>query len=91
MNMTDLVIQALPLTIRYLKQFSFERLFSQGASFRPLSNNFEMTLSANAIQQLEILQNNNGWSELGSLLQSMDHTFTIFGSRLLRHWVWNNA
>ncbi|XP_062120439.1 DNA mismatch repair protein MSH3 isoform X2 [Humulus lupulus] len=87
MNMPDLVIQALALTIRYLKQFGFERIFCQGASFRPLSSNFEMTLSANALQQLEVLQNNNDGSESGSLLQSMNHTLTIFGSRLLRHWV----
>ncbi|KAF4359553.1 hypothetical protein F8388_003556 [Cannabis sativa] len=75
------------LSVMNSKVAKFVRLFSQGASFRPLSNNFEMTLSANRIQQLEILQNNNDWSELGSLLQSMDHTFTIFGSRLLRHWL----
>ncbi|KAM6555900.1 hypothetical protein CsatB_002919 [Cannabis sativa] len=87
MNMPDLVVQALALTIRYLKQFGFERIFCQGASFRPLSSNFEMTLSANAIQQLEILQNNSDGSESGSLLQSMNHSLTIFGSRLLRHWV----
>lgn len=54
MNMPDLVVQALALTIRYLKQFGLERVLCLGASFRPLSSNFEMTLSANALQQLEV-------------------------------------
>ncbi|PON64695.1 Endonuclease MutS [Parasponia andersonii] len=87
MNMPDLVVQALALTIRYLKQFGFERVFCQGAFFRPFSSNFEMVLSANALQQLEVLRNNSDGSESGSLLQSMNNTLTIFGSRLLRHWV----
>lgn len=51
--MPDLAIQALALTIHHLKQFGFERVLSLGASFRPLSSNVEMTLSANALQQLE--------------------------------------
>lgn len=36
---------------------------------------------------LQILKNNFDGSENGSLLQSMNHTHTAFGSRLLRHWV----
>ncbi|KAL4315612.1 hypothetical protein AHAS_Ahas15G0202500 [Arachis hypogaea] len=47
----------------------------------------EMTFSANALQQLEILKNNSDGSENGSLLQILNCTLTIFGSRLLRHWV----
>ncbi|XP_024028652.1 DNA mismatch repair protein MSH3 isoform X2 [Morus notabilis] len=54
MDMPDLVVQALALTIRYLKQFGLERVLCLGASFRPLSSNFEMTLPANALQQLEV-------------------------------------
>ncbi|KAK9291688.1 hypothetical protein L1049_019637 [Liquidambar formosana] len=87
MSMPDLVVQALALTIRHLKQFGFERILCLGASFRPFSSNMEMTLSANALQQLEVLKNNSDGSESGSLLHSMNHTLTIFGSRLLRHWV----
>ncbi|KAF7813276.1 DNA mismatch repair protein MSH3 isoform X1 [Senna tora] len=99
MNMPDLAVQALALTIRHLKQFGFERILCSGASLRPLSSNMEMTLSANALQQLEVilqmrvsvcfqvLKNNSDGSETGSLLQIMNHTLTIFGSRLLRHWV----
>ncbi|XLR27129.1 hypothetical protein S83_055029 [Arachis hypogaea] len=35
----------------------------------------------------DILKNNSDGSENGSLLQIMNRTLTIFGSRLLRHWV----
>ncbi|KAK7357346.1 hypothetical protein VNO80_16630 [Phaseolus coccineus] len=87
MNMPDLSVQALALTIRHLKEYGFERILCSGASLRPFSNNMEMTLSANTLQQLEVLKNNNDGSEIGSLLQIMNHTLTIFGSRLLRHWV----
>ncbi|KAJ7969977.1 DNA mismatch repair protein MSH3 [Quillaja saponaria] len=87
MNMPDLAVQALALVIRHLKQFGFERVLCLGGSFRPFSTNMEMTLSANALQQLEVLKSNSDGSEIGSLLQIMNHTRTIFGSRLLRHWV----
>ncbi|KAK7343678.1 hypothetical protein VNO77_12606 [Canavalia gladiata] len=87
MNMPDLTVQALALTICHLKEFGFERILCSGASLRPFSSNTEMTLSANALQQLEVLKNNSDGSEIGSLLQVMNHTLTIFGSRLLRHWV----
>ncbi|GFP82204.1 DNA mismatch repair protein msh3 [Phtheirospermum japonicum] len=89
MAMPELAIQALALTIHHLKQFGFERILCLGASFRPFSSITEMTLSANALQQLEasVLKNNYDGSERGSLLQCMNHTLTVFGSRLLRHWV----
>ncbi|KAK8487123.1 hypothetical protein V6N13_046574 [Hibiscus sabdariffa] len=87
MNMPDLALQALALTIRHLKQFGFERILCFGASFRPLSSSMEMNLSANALQQLEILRNNSDGSESGSLLGIMNHTLTTYGSRLLRHWI----
>lgn len=54
MAMPDIAVQALALTIRHLKQFGFERILCLGASFRPYSGNMEMTLSANAMQQLEV-------------------------------------
>ncbi|KAI3712545.1 hypothetical protein L1987_71103 [Smallanthus sonchifolius] len=87
MGMPDLVVQALALTINHLKQFGLERILCLGDSFRPLSNNVEMTLSANAMQQLEVLKNNTNGSESGSLFECMNHTLTTCGSRLLRHWV----
>lgn len=32
--------------------------------------------------------NNFDGSESGSLFHCMNQTLTLFGSRLLRHWVW---
>ncbi|KAG6411331.1 hypothetical protein SASPL_129411 [Salvia splendens] len=85
--MPELVIQALALTIHHLKQFGFERILCLEASFRPFASITKMTLSANALQQLEVLKNNYDGSDCGSLLQCMNNTLTVFGSRLLRHWV----
>ncbi|XP_065869912.1 DNA mismatch repair protein MSH3 isoform X2 [Euphorbia lathyris] len=87
LNMPHLAVQALALTIRHLKQFGFERILCLRASFRPFSSNMEMNLSANTLQQLEVLKNNSNGSESGSLLHIMNHTLTISGFRLLRHWV----
>ncbi|KAJ6753191.1 DNA MISMATCH REPAIR PROTEIN MUTS FAMILY MEMBER [Salix purpurea] len=86
-KMPDLAVEALALTIRHLKQFGFDRMLCLGASFRPFSSNMEMNLSANTLQQLEVLRNNSDGSESGSLLHIMNLTLTIYGSRLLRHWV----
>ncbi|KAL8543942.1 hypothetical protein ACS0TY_004478 [Phlomoides rotata] len=87
MALPDLALQALAITIHYLKQFGFERILCLEASFRPFASITEMTLSANTLQQLEVLKNNFDGSECGSLLECMDHCLTVFGSRLLRHWV----
>ena len=54
MDMPALAVQALAITVRHLKQFGLERVFSLGASFRPYSSNIEMNLSANTLQQLEV-------------------------------------
>ncbi|KAJ0749945.1 putative DNA mismatch repair protein MutS/MSH [Helianthus annuus] len=86
MGMPDLVVQALALTINHLKQFGLERILCLGDPFRPFSNNVEMILSANAMQQLEVLKNNTDGSESGSLFECMNQTLTTCGSRLLRHW-----
>lgn len=53
--MPDLALQALALTICHLKQFGFERILCCGASFRSLSSRVEMNLSANTLQQLEVI------------------------------------
>lgn len=87
MAMPELVIQALALALRYLKQFGLEKVLRLGATFRPFANLSEMTLSSNTLQQLEILQNNADGTDKGSLLWLMDHTHTAFGARLFRHWL----
>ncbi|KAI4320021.1 hypothetical protein MLD38_033548 [Melastoma candidum] len=87
MHIPDLAVQALVLIVRHLSQFGFEKILCLGESFKPYSGKKEMILSGNALQQLEILRNNHNGSEAGSLLQIMNNTLTIYGSRLLRHWV----
>ncbi|XP_074557453.1 DNA mismatch repair protein MSH3 [Curcuma longa] len=87
MSLPELSIQALALTICYLRNFGLERILGPTASFRAISSKFEMTLSANTLHQLEVLANNCDGSLQGSLFQVMNHTLTAFGSRLFRHWV----
>ncbi|GLJ42692.1 hypothetical protein SUGI_0885110 [Cryptomeria japonica] len=87
MAMPDLVVQALALSLRYLKQFKLERILGLSASFRPFASKNEMSFSSNTLQQLEVLRNNADGSENGSLLSLVNHTHTAFGLRLLKHWV----
>ncbi|TVU16653.1 hypothetical protein EJB05_40228, partial [Eragrostis curvula] len=54
MAMPELVVLALALSVRYLKGFGMERIVCFGSSFRPVSAHTEMSLSANALQQLEL-------------------------------------
>ncbi|KAJ1694446.1 hypothetical protein LUZ63_011144 [Rhynchospora breviuscula] len=87
MTLPDLVVQALALTIQYLKEFGLERIICFGSSFRPFSKSVEMTLSANTLHQLEVLRNNFNGSTEGSLFQVMNNTCTSFGSRLFKQWL----
>lgn len=70
MNMPDLAVQALALTINHLKQFGFERMLCLGASFRSLSSSTHMTLSANALQQLEVIYFVDVFSQIISINDS---------------------
>jgi len=87
MAMPELVVQALALSVRYLKVFGMERIICFGSSFRPFSADTEMSLSANTLQQLEVLKNNSDGTIEGSLFQTMNNTCTAFGSRLFRNWL----
>lgn len=55
MSLPELSIQALALTIHYLRNFGLERILGPAASFRAISSKFEMTLSANTLHQLEVV------------------------------------
>eukprot|EP00850_Spirogloea_muscicola_P002457 SM000009S23586 [mRNA] locus=s9:964727:971847:+ [translate_table: standard] len=85
--MPELAVQALALAVAHLQQFGLQDMLRLGASFRPLSVGGEMTLSPNALAQLEVLRNSLDGQEHGSLLWLLDHTCTPSGGRLLRHWV----
>jgi len=58
-----------------------------GSPFGQLSETREMRLSANALEQLELLGNAVDGAAWGSLWGLMNRTLTPFGARLLRHWV----
>lgn len=65
-----------------------QRWVSSGSSlFSQLSEAREMRLSANALEQLEVLGNGVDGAARGSLWGLMNRTLTPFGARLLRHWV----
>ncbi|WVZ87223.1 LOW QUALITY PROTEIN: hypothetical protein U9M48_033898, partial [Paspalum notatum var. saurae] len=87
MAMPELVVQALALSVRYLKGFGMDRIVCFGSSFRPFSAETEILLSANTLQQLEVLENNSDGTTEGSLFQTLNNTCTAFGSRLFRNWL----
>ncbi|KAF9617579.1 hypothetical protein IFM89_037391 [Coptis chinensis] len=78
MTIPGLAVQALALIMRHLKQFGFERIMCLGATLRPFYSNMEMTLSANALQQLEVLRNNSDGSETGSFACNESHPHYIW-------------
>lgn len=55
MAMPDIVMQSLALALRYLRQFGMEKVLKLGASFRRFAGHSEMSLSPNALRQLEVL------------------------------------
>ncbi|GMH38216.1 hypothetical protein BSKO_06100 [Bryopsis sp. KO-2023] len=81
------VLVALCAAKDYLQQFGVDSVIKMGSTFQPLESFEEMQLSANALQQLEVLQNNHNGGPKGSLLQLMNGTRTAFGNRLLRYWL----
>ncbi|WVZ87744.1 hypothetical protein U9M48_034336 [Paspalum notatum var. saurae] len=87
MAMPELVVQALALSVQYLKGFSMDRIVCFGSSFRPFSADTEISLSANTLQQLEVLKNNSDGTIEGSLFHTLNNTCTAFGSRLFRKWL----
>ena len=87
LTLPPLVVTALAHAVDHLKPFKLEHVLRQGATFREYSQVYEMSLSPNALSQLEILQNALDGGEKGSLVWLMDRTLTAAGSRLLRRWV----
>ncbi|XP_026199618.1 DNA mismatch repair protein Msh3 isoform X2 [Anabas testudineus] len=82
------VICCLGPLIRYLQEFSLERVLMSESSFRRLSCELDgMILSAATLRNLEILNNQTDGGVRGSLLWVLDHTRTPFGRRLIRKWV----
>lgn len=78
--------QALAITADYLVQYGQERVLALGGEFRPLSGTGELSLSPNALRQLEVVQGSDGTPK-GSLLGLVDQCKTPMGHRLMRHWI----
>ncbi|KAL0026611.1 hypothetical protein WJX77_010338 [Trebouxia sp. C0004] len=87
MQLPEVVVQALAHALDYVRPLHMEAVLRYGASFKPFHDAHQMSLSPNALRQLEVLRNNDDGGERGSLLWLMDHTKTPFGGRLLRNWV----
>jgi DNA mismatch repair protein MSH3 len=87
MKLPPLVVRALAHALEYLRPYKLESILRLGATFQEFSEIQELSLSPNALTQLEILRNSDDGKEKGSLLWLMDRTLTKAGSRLVRRWV----
>jgi len=87
MKLPPLVVRALAHALDHVRPFGLESILCLGASFHEFSHVQELSLSPNALAQLEILRNSDDGKEGGSLLWLMDRTLTAAGARLIRRWV----
>ncbi|GMM34874.1 mismatch repair protein [Saccharomycopsis crataegensis] len=75
------------LLIQFLKEFNLDGVFKVKINYNPFQDSVAMLLNSNTLESLEIFQNSTNGSERGSLLELLDHTKTVFGYRLLKHWI----
>ncbi|CAI5989423.1 unnamed protein product [Closterium sp. NIES-65] len=87
LSMPPVLLRALAAAVDYLREFNLHHVLALGGGFRPLCTGHQMTLSSNALEQLEIMHNSADGSTRGSLLWLLNHTLTAAGGRLMRHWV----
>ncbi|CAI5471170.1 unnamed protein product [Closterium sp. Yama58-4] len=87
LSMPPVLLRALAAAVDYLREFNLHHVLALGGGFRPLCTAHQMTLSSNALEQLEIMHNSADGSTRGSLLWLLNHTLTAMGGRLMRHWV----
>ncbi|ORZ15609.1 muts domain V-domain-containing protein [Absidia repens] len=87
LKLPDIVIKALAVTIRYLKEFGLEHAFQLTKYFTHFSSRGHMVINGNTMVNLEIYRNSTTLSEQGSLFSVLNHTCTNFGRRLLKKWV----
>eukprot|EP00887_Chlorella_sp_A99_P004262 scaffold15.g4262.t1 len=87
LQLPPLVARALAHALDYLRPLGCDGVLRQGPSFRPLASAAQLGLSANALDQLEVLRSTAGGGERGSLLWLLDRTLTPGGGRALRGWV----
>ncbi|CAI5521744.1 unnamed protein product [Closterium sp. Naga37s-1] len=87
LSMPPVLLRALAAAVDYLREFNLHHVLALGGGFRPLCTDHQMTLSSNALEQLEIMHNSADGSTRGSLFWLLNHTLTAMGGRLMRHWV----
>ncbi|CAI7755073.1 unnamed protein product [Closterium sp. NIES-53] len=87
LSMPLVLLRALAAAVDYLREFNLHHVLALGGGFRPLCTGHQMTLSSNALEQLEILHNSADGTTRGSLLWLLNHALTAAGGRLMRHWV----
>lgn len=86
-----LVSRCLAYSLEHLKPFGLNGVLRDRPHLSLALTNFaevqELSLSPNALSQLEVLRNADDGREKGSLLWLMDRTVTPAGARLVRRWV----
>lgn len=82
-----LVIIALASLIEHLQAFSLALAFYHAPSFSHFASRATLSLNANTLVNLDVLQNQTDKTERGSLVWVLDRTKTPFGKRLLRKWI----
>ncbi|KAI8344511.1 muts domain V-domain-containing protein [Chlamydoabsidia padenii] len=87
LKLPDVVVKALAITVRYLKEFGLQRAFQLTKYFSHFSSHGHMIINGNTLVNLEVYRNSTTLSEHGSLFSVLDHTSTSFGRRLLKKWV----
>ncbi|KAG0168324.1 Mismatch repair protein msh3 [Apophysomyces sp. BC1015] len=87
LQLPDVVIKALAVTIRYLSEFGLEHALQLTKYFLHFSSRNHMLLNGNTMANLEIYRNSTDYSEKGSLFWVLNHTNTKFGKRLLKRWI----
>ncbi|SAL98616.1 hypothetical protein [Absidia glauca] len=87
LKLPDVVVKALAITIRYLKEFGLQHAFQLTKYFTHFSSHGHMIINGNTLVNLEVYRNSTTLSEQGSLFSILNHTSTSFGRRLLKKWV----
>jgi DNA mismatch repair protein MSH3 len=81
------VRQTLGVLLAYLQEFGLDRMLRVTANFVHFSSHAHMVLSGNTLHNLEILREQSGSGERGSLFWLLNHARTPMGARLIRSWV----
>ncbi|GAA96713.1 uncharacterized protein L969DRAFT_54553 [Mixia osmundae IAM 14324] len=89
------IIKALPETVKVALSvlidqcalFFLQNIFLRPKSFLPFGRRAHMTLTGQTLRNLEIFQNQTDGSAKGTLWSALDSTQTVFGRRMLKHWL----